>query len=125
MDRAKTLVVLVDDDVPFLRALERLVTLAGFTVLAFHHPEDVLRTGLSSERGCLVLDLFMPGMDAVKLFDQLRLAGNRLPVILITGRQDERSQVLIDQIDCCGVLYKPFGISELLAAIETATGEAA
>jgi FixJ family two-component response regulator len=125
VDRAKTPVVLVDDDVPFLRALERLVTLAGFTVLAFDHPEDVLQAELPSEGGCIVLDLFMPEMDAVTLFNKLRLAGNRLPVILITGRQDEHSQVLIDQIDCSAVLYKPFGSSELLEAIETATGRAA
>jgi FixJ family two-component response regulator len=85
VDRAKTLVVLVDDDRAFLRALGRLVSLAGFTVLAFDRPADVLKAPLPDEGGCIVLDLFMQEMDGTALFDRLRAAGNRLPVIVITG----------------------------------------
>jgi FixJ family two-component response regulator len=125
VDRAKTLVVLVDDDRAFLRALGRLVSLAGFTVLAFDRPADVLKAPLPDEGGCIVLDLFMQEMDGTALFDRLLAAGNRLPVIVITGRQDQHGQTLIDRIEHAGVLYKPFGISELVVAIATATGTAA
>jgi len=117
MKHTKTSVVLVDDDVPFLRALRRLIGLAGFRAMAFNRPEDVLRARLPKRRGCIVLDLFMPEMDAVELFQRLRAAGNQLPVILITGRQDDHSQSLLNQIDHIALLYKPFAISELLQAI--------
>ena len=118
----KTSVVLADDDAPLLRALARLVSLGGFRPLVFSRPGDVLRARLPKRRGCLVLDLFMPGMDGVELFRALRAAGNRLPVVLITGRQDEHSQTLIGQIEPVAVLYKPFAVSELLRAIAHATG---
>ncbi len=111
----------MDDDAPLLRALGRLITLAGFSAKAFNRPADVLRARLPRRRGCIVLDLFMPGMNAVELFHALRAAGNELPVVLITGRQDEHSQMMIRQIQHVAVLYKPFAASELLGAIESAT----
>ena len=121
MKQTKTSVVLVDDDVPLLRALRRLVSVAGFRAIAFDRPQDVLRARLPKRRGCIVLDLFMPEMDAVELFQRLRAAGNRLPVILITGRRDEHSQRLISQIDHIALLDKPFAASELLQAIAATT----
>lgn len=122
MKRSKISVVLVDDDAPLLRALGRLVTLAGFKAKPFNRPADVLRARLPRRRGCIVLDLFMPGMDAVELFHALRAAGNHLPVVLITGRQDDHSQMMISQIQHVAVLYKPFAASELLNAVDAATG---
>lgn len=105
-----------------LRALGRLVRLAGFKARGFNRPDDVLRARLPKRHGCIVLDLFMPGMDAVELFHRLRAAGNHLPVILMTGRQDEHSRIMVSQIDHVAVLYKPFPLSELLHAIDAATG---
>jgi FixJ family two-component response regulator len=115
--QSKTSVVLVEDDRLLLRALRRLITLAGYRTLAFDRREEVLRARLPKHRGCIVLDVFMPGMDAVQFFQRLRAEGNQLPIILITGRQDDHSQRIIDQIDCAAVLYKPFTASELLSAI--------
>ncbi len=120
--RRKISVVLVDDDAPLLRALGRLVSLAGFKARAFNRPADVLRARLPKRRGCVVLDLFMPGMDAVELFHALRASGNRLPVVLITGRQDGHSQTMVSQIEHAAVLYKPFSASELLSTIDSAMG---
>lgn len=125
MKQIKPSVVLVDDDLPFLRALGRLVNLAGFKELVFNHPADVVQARLPKHRGCIVLDLFMPEMDAATLFHRLRAVGNQLPVILMTGRQDEHSERLMSQIDHVAVLYKPFAISELLTAIARATRKGA
>jgi FixJ family two-component response regulator len=122
--RNKTVVILVDDDVPLLRALARLVALAGFQTLVFSRPGDLLTAQIPSRGACIVLDLFMPDMDALAVFQHLRAAGNELPVILITGRQDERSQRIISQIEHTAVLYKPFAIAELLSAIANATAKA-
>jgi len=119
----KTVVVLLDDDEPLLRALIRLVTLAGFKTLAFSRPGDLLKAPIPAGGGCIVLDLFMPEMDGLAVANQLKAAGNRMPLILITGRQDERSERMITQIDHEAVLYKPFPISELLQAIHSATGK--
>lgn len=124
MKRTKTVVILVDDDVPLLRALARLVALEGFETLAFSRPGDLLTAQIPSRGACIVLDLFMPDMDALAVFQHLRAAGNELPVILITGRQDERSQRIISQIEHAAVLYKPFAIAELLSAIANTTAKA-
>jgi len=118
--QTKPSVILIDDDEPLLRALGRLISLAGFETKGFSRPADALRARLPKRRGCIVLDLFMPGMDALELLQRLRASGNQLPVILITGRQDEHSQRLIDQIEHLAVLYKPFPISELVRAIRLA-----
>jgi FixJ family two-component response regulator len=124
MKQTKTLVALVEDDPLLLRAVCRLISLAGYRVLAFDRREKVLRARLPKHRGCIVLDVFMPGMDAVEFFHRLRADGNQLPIILITGRQDEHSQSIIAQIDCAAVLYKPFTAAELLQAIGKSTPRA-
>ncbi len=124
MRQTITPVILVDDDEPLLRALVRFVALAGFRPMGFSRPGDVLRARLPKRRGCLVLDLFMPEMDAVELFQKLRAAGNRLPVVLITARQDAHSDSLISRIEHIAVLHKPFAGAELLQSIARATGRA-
>jgi CheY-like chemotaxis protein len=94
----KVVVILVDDDEFLLRALVRLVTLAGFKTLAFSRPGDLLKAPIPTDEGCIVLDLFMPEMDGVAVSQYLKAVGNRMPLILITGRQDERSERMIRQI---------------------------
>jgi two-component system response regulator FixJ len=101
-------VIIVDDDVSVLRAIARRVRADGFEVLAFDKPGLLLAADIPKSNACLVLDVYLPEMDGVELYEALVAAGCRLPVIMITGRNDPRTRRLLDRVHAVGVLFKPF-----------------
>jgi FixJ family two-component response regulator len=113
-------VVLVDDDSLVRAALGRLLRGAGFKVTAFEHPSDVLLSLLPKTNTCLILDIYMPEMTGVKLWQELRTRGFAVPTILITGQRDEQARLYGEQIGAVAVLYKPLEEEELFETIERA-----
>jgi two-component system, LuxR family, response regulator FixJ len=90
---SEAIVHLVDDDTPFLAAMTRLLRANGYSVKAFSSAGDFLAYCDSNARGCLVVDLHMPGMNGFDLQSALAQAGNLLPVVFLTGEGDIRSAV--------------------------------
>jgi FixJ family two-component response regulator len=113
-------IVLVDDDSMVRVALARLLRGSGYTVVSFECASDVLASDLPRDSACLVLDVFMPEMNGIELWQELRRRGVELPSILITGERDERVRTWGEEIGAISILYKPVEEQELLEAIETA-----
>lgn len=113
-------VIVVDDDSMVRLALTRLLRGAGFEVIAFERPADVLVAELPAGEVCMVLDIFMPEMSGIELRKELRNRGVELPTILITGERDERVPRWGEQIGAVAVLYKPIEEKELFDAIDAA-----
>jgi two-component system response regulator FixJ len=86
-------VFLVDDDVPFLLAQSRMLEAAGMPVIAFDSAARLLARVSPKEHGCIVTDLFMPGMSGLELQAALTAAGVELPIVFLTGRPDIPSTV--------------------------------
>lgn len=112
--------LLVDDEAPVRRLAERVLTRAGWQVVAAPSAEDALDMvdggDLGSALGCLVSDVVMPGMDGIALVRRLRSTRPGLPAILMSGYADAalRRSLTADDIS---FLPKPFAMSELTAAL--------
>jgi FixJ family two-component response regulator len=115
-------IILVDDDVSVLRALRRLLHSAGFKVLTFQRPSEVLSAQLPSVDACLVLDIHLTEMNGAELYEFMKAAGCALPVIAMTGATDEATRRLIQRLDAIVVLWKPFERDALLTAVAKAIG---
>ena len=113
-------VLVVDDDVSMLRAIARLLRADGFNVLTFDRPALLLAADIPKSNACLVLDVNLPEMDGVALYHALVAAGYRLPVVMITGRNDTKTRRLIEGVEAVGVLFKPFEDTALLEVISLA-----
>ena len=113
-------VLIVDDDVSVLRALARRVRADGFEVLTFDRPGLLLAADIPKSNACLVLDVNLPEMNGVELYEALVAVGCHLPVIMITGRNDPRARRLLERVKAVGVLFKPFEDSTFLEAISRA-----
>ena len=113
-------VLIVDDDASVLRAVARLVRTDGFEALTFERPELLLAADIPKSNACLVLDVNLPEMDGVQLYELLAAAGCRLPVIMITGRNDAQTQRLLERVDAVEVLFKPFDDTTFLGVISRA-----
>lgn len=113
-------VSLVDDDASVLRAIGRLVRSAGLSVATFGSPQKFLDQQNPDAPGCLVLDMSMPGLNGLELQQVLARAGNRLPIIFLTGHGDNPMSVRAMKSGALDFLSKPCADEELLAAIRLA-----
>ena len=79
---------LVDDDASIRDALSLLISLKGLRTAVFSSAENFLETYAADWRGCLLLDLQMPGMSGLELQAVLRERGIQLPVVVLTAHGD-------------------------------------
>jgi FixJ family two-component response regulator len=110
----------VDDDPSVRRALRMQLGVAGFKVRVFSSAEEFLAGNSPSSDGCLLLDIYMPGMGGIELCAHLAAAGRRLPTVLMSGRDDEETRTLVRRVRGVPCLFKPFAQPALLRAIRTA-----
>lgn len=113
-------VFIVDDDASVRDALALLLSLRGYATAVFANAEDFLAALQPTWRGCVVLDIRMPGMSGLELQRHLAEGGAALPVIVMTAHGDvaaARQAFLADAVD---FLEKPFDSDQLLQAIENA-----
>jgi FixJ family two-component response regulator len=113
-------VILIDDDTSVLRALRRLLLAADFKVLAFNSAEAFLATQIPARNVCLLLDIYLPGMNGIDLCGTLAASGRSLPTILMTANDDEATQKIARNAGVLATLYKPFDADVLLATIARA-----
>jgi two-component system, LuxR family, response regulator FixJ len=114
-------VLVVEDDPPVLRALDRLLRAAGFEVRTFATPGALLGSKIPSTRACLIVDINLPEMNGVELCELLAATDRALPVILMTGKIDDpQTHRLIQRGNAIAVLYKPFSAELFFSAIAAA-----
>src|SRR5208282_6865614 len=77
-------VIVVDDDASVRRALRRQLQILGFNVLDFESAEELLASESPTGDACLLLDIYMPGMNGIELCRSLASSGRHLPTILIS-----------------------------------------
>jgi len=80
----RPLLILVEDDAALVDSLSFAFELEGFRVRAYFLPETLLSGPLPEGAACMVIDLNLPGMDGIRLIDELRARGHDLPAVLIT-----------------------------------------
>ena len=115
-----SLVSVVDDDESVRESLPDLVREFGFTAQAFSSAEEFLASEYIDQTKCLILDIGMPGMSGPDLQRELRLRGQRIPIVFITAHKNEtvRPRLLAEgAVEC---LFKPFSDTALLDALNAA-----
>jgi FixJ family two-component response regulator len=110
----------VDDDASARTGLSRYVGCAGYTVHTFASTEEFSQARISPEAVCLVADVRMRGGGGLLLAEQLREAGNTMPVILVSADDgvDVRRRAIA--LGAAGFFQKPVDGRALLDAIEWA-----
>jgi FixJ family two-component response regulator len=113
-------VFVVDDDISVREALENLIRQEGMEVETFSSAQEFLARPLASAPGCLVLDVYLPGLTGLEL--QKRISGEQpdLPIIFITGHGDIPMTVRAMKAGAVEFLTKPFADDVLLRAIRSA-----
>jgi two-component system, LuxR family, response regulator FixJ len=113
-------VFVVDDDPAARQALTWLLESAGRRAEAFGSGEAFLQAYAPERRGCLILDVRMPGMTGLALQDELLRRRIGLPVIVLTGYGEVAIAVEALQRGAVDFIEKPVDDARLLQGIDTA-----
>jgi FixJ family two-component response regulator len=113
-------VFLVDDDLGVRRSLSRVLREAGFDVQAYESAEAFLARPDATSRGCLVLDVSMPGLNGLDLQSRLLQARESMPIVFLTGHGDIPMSVRAIKAGAADFLTKPVASEALLAAVRAA-----
>ena len=112
------IVVAVDDDFQVRESIESLVESAGYRSSVFSSAEEFLASGKLTDAACVITDVRMPGMSGVELQRRIRIERPALPIIFITAHYDEEVRQRALNEGAAVFMYKPFGPSDLLSAID-------
>ena len=112
-------VYIVDDDEAMRDSLKWLLESRGLRVELYPSGNAFLDSFDNGFCGCLVLDVRMPGMSGLDLYEQLRARASTLPVIFITGHGDVPMAVSALKKGAADFIEKPFNNQDMLGLIES------
>jgi two-component system, LuxR family, response regulator FixJ len=114
------IVFVVDDDEAVRNAVQWMVKAQGLQSLGFESAESFLAAYRPESRGCLVLDVRMPGISGLELQDKLAELNIAIPVIIITGHADVPMAVHAMKHGALDFIQKPLSKQVLLDRIRHA-----
>lgn len=118
-------VFIVDDDDAVRDSLLVMLGNKGFAAVAFDSADKFLSSYKQDVRGCVLLDIRMPGTDGMGLLAKLSNSKSQLRVIMMTGHGDVPTAVRAMRIGAFDFLEKPFTQDIIFGALERAMAEVA
>jgi len=112
--------LVVDDDVALLRALERTFRQAGYDVTAVANGEQALALMRERVPTLVISDLMMPGMDGIELLREARALDPPPEVLLITGNASVERAVEAMRLGAFDFVEKPIQRDRLLMLVQRA-----
>ena len=110
-------VLVVDDDAPVRRMLERSLAAEGFEVEAAADGGAALVAAERSAPDLVVLDVAMPGLDGLAVCRRLRAKGLPGAILMLTARDAVPDRVAGLEAGADDYLVKPFAMEELVARL--------
>ncbi len=114
---AEPTVYVIDDDESIRELLTWLMKRNAIRVEAFPNARSFLKTYRPGAPGCLVLDLYMPGMSGLDLQQYLKETGIEMPVIFLSGRADVPKAVAAVKSGAIDFIEKPFDYRQIVELV--------
>jgi two-component system, OmpR family, response regulator len=110
-------VLVVEDAARMATLLRRGLEEEGYAVDVVASGEDATHYARMAPYDAIVLDVMLPGMDGFDVCRQMREAGNRTPVLMLTARDSVKDRVSGLDAGADDYLTKPFSFQELFARV--------
>lgn len=123
MNETEPTVFIVDDDLALRDSLTELMDVMRIRSHSYATAGEFLAAFDSTRRGCIILDLRLPGMSGVELLEKLTTDRCKLPVIVITGHGNESTKARVLEMGVFDFIEKPSYASRLRESIHKALGE--
>jgi FixJ family two-component response regulator len=113
-------VAVIDDEAPMRRAVARLIKSAGMEATIFSSAREFLGDPVHLQVDCAVTDMRMPGIDGIKLQEELSRTLPCLSLVFLTGHGNVPSSVKAMKAGAVDFLEKPVDSEALLTAVRHA-----
>jgi DNA-binding NtrC family response regulator len=116
----KASLLIVDDDANTLASLSRAFRLAGHEAAVCDNPLRALELVKQDKFDLIFSDVVMPGMDGLKLLEEIRAAGVTSPVVMMSGQAHIEMAVKATRLGALDFLEKPISTDKLLLTLQNA-----
>jgi FixJ family two-component response regulator len=120
MPDSKQVIAIVDDDELVRKSLGRLLRSAGYQAEAFASAEAFLESLSDRCPACLILDIKLPGLSGIDLYQELVVSKKQPPTIFISAHENELVRARDEAPNAAGYLLKPFDSEDLMLALRAA-----
>lgn len=110
-------ILVVEDDASIRLGLQELLATEGFEVVVCSRGDRVLETARRDAPALIILDVMLPKVSGFDACRQLRQAGIRVPILMLTAKAQELDKVIGLESGADDYVTKPFGVRELIARI--------
>ena len=113
-------ILVVDDERAVRESLRRALELEGYQIeLAADGQEalQLLEANGENQPDAVILDVLMPSVDGLEVCRRLRRSGNRVPVLMLTARDEIENRVAGLDAGADDYVTKPFALEELVARV--------
>lgn len=107
-----------------LRGVKRLLREHGFEAILFNSAHALRRHDVF-DACCIILDINLGDGSGIDLRNELKATGILLPVIYITGNDNDATRLAALQSGCIAYLTKPFAAKSLIEPLEMAAADPA
>jgi two-component system KDP operon response regulator KdpE len=120
MSAAPLRVLVIDDEPPIRKLLRVGLTAHGYQIIEASSGKMALELLTEQPPDLVVLDLGLPDMQGHDLLRAMRARNDRVPIVVLSSRDDEASKVQALDSGADDYVTKPFGMDELLARMRAA-----
>ena len=111
-------ILIVEDEHAVARGIQYALQQEGYDVGVARSGEEGLEIATREAPDLVVLDVRLPGIDGFEVLRRIRAAGAKMPILVLTARDDEVDKVIGLELGADDYLTKPFGLRELLSRIK-------
>lgn len=116
-------ILVVDDEEDIREALKGILMDEGYRVLLARNGEEALRKVEESPVDLVLLDIWMPGPDGIKVLQEIKKRGPGIRVIMISGHGNIELAVKAVKLGAYDFIEKPFSLDKVLLTIDHALKE--
>ena len=110
-------ILLVEDEVNLAKFIELELSYEGYRLSVTHEGLAGLTAARESHPDLVILDWMLPGLSGIEICRRLRSTGDKVPIILLTAKDEVSDRVVGLDAGADDYVVKPFSIEELLARV--------
>lgn len=111
-------ILVVDDDREIANAIQKLLSLEGFSVVTASNGLEALDVVATENIKLILLDVMMPKMDGLSATMKIR-EKNNIPIIILSAKTEDSDKILGLSIGADDYVTKPFNPQELVARVKS------
>jgi two-component system alkaline phosphatase synthesis response regulator PhoP len=111
-------IMVVDDEESLVRLITYNLQKDGYETIHAYEGSKVIQILRKEKPDLLILDLMLPGKSGLEICQEIRRMGDRIPIIMLTARDEELDRVLGLEMGADDYVTKPFSVRELSARVK-------